>query len=506
MNLDSLEVSGNLDHIGVLVAASPVIVIAIGALLMLFFDLFVDLKYFRSLFSFVILSVAAGLVIYMGREFGFFDATAAALPSVTAEQRKPIDALGILVSGVILAIGIMSSIVGSVSVAKSKVERPLEYEFLMLMAVAGAIGLVASRDFLTLFLNLELLSLSSYCLTGAVLRRNGPAEAALKYLVIGACGSALILYGIALLYGATGKLEIIEIGRSLNSLPSALATSGLLLLLLGMILKLGLFPLHFWVPDVYSGGTRAAVPFLSTVGKVALVGVVARLSVEVFGEQIGSFNGLIWTVAVLSMLFGNLTALRQRDVRRMLAYSSIAQTGYIFAGVASGQFGAAGLSAALYYSFVYAALAWVAFSILSILPEKPENSDIALRGLGSKAPAAAWGLGLAMLGLAGLPPGIVGIFGKVVLVNSALSAGYVGLVAFIAVNSAISCVYYLRPLKEMFFLESDSDKSGQACEASCGVALMSSVLFAVSVVICLGGAMFTSLFWWTSLSIRQMLP
>lgn len=340
-----------------------------------------------------------------------------------------------------------------------------EFFSFFLLSIAGTMLIATTSDLIWLFLALELASLPTYVMVAVSRGTRRAQEAAVKYFFLGALSAATFLYGFSLLYGATGTLELQEMARRLTqaeyvdaSGESTLAMLGAVLAILGIGFKLAAVPMHFYAADVYEGASSATTAFLGFMPKIA--GVLALMVLlPVFGEVGRSMlvdgqtvalpwlpapiAAVLWMVAVLTMTLGNVGALLQRNVKRMLAYSSIAQSGYLIIGLISGP--ADGFNAVLFYLLGYGVTNTAMFAVLASLERNGEDVETLddLAGLRLRHPVLAWMLAASAISLIGMPP-LVGFFGKLALFSSAFEAGQSTLVIVAAVNSAISAFYYLQ--------------------------------------------------------------
>ncbi len=331
-----------------------------------------------------------------------------------------------------------------------------EFPALLLFAASGMSLFVSTTDLLMLFLALELLSLPIYVLAGYQRGLPRSNESALKYFVLGAFSSALFLYGIALVYGATGRVDIAH----LTPLPVTghLLPAGLLLLLSGFLFKIAAAPFHMWAPDVYEGAPTPVTGFMATAVKVAGFGALLRFVWGVCSIGSGpSLAGALSIVAILTMTIGNLGALTQPNIKRMLAFSSVAHAGYILVGVAAvaASGGRGDAAPILYYLLVYTVTSLAAFGVVIALGEDPQHPGRertrvdAYAGAARRHPALALVLALAMLSLAGVPP-TAGFFGKYFLFREAVAQGLTGLAVWGVLNSALSLAYYLGLIVVMY--------------------------------------------------------
>lgn len=338
------------------------------------------------------------------------------------------------------------------------IEQRGEFFALLLMATGGAVLFANAVELITMFVGLEILSMALYCLCGASVLRRESAESALKYFLLGSFSSAFLLYGIAMLYGLTGSTFISEIlPRIQQANPSVMALS-LGLILIGFAFKIAVVPFHFWAPDVYQGAPTPITGYMACFVKASAVAASIRVIWGVFPDLLEMWTAVVWSMSFLTIIGGNLIALRQRDVKRMLAYSSIAHAGYVMAAflVPNGDFG--GGAAILYYLVTYSAMTLGAFAVLVALRPSVKSYDLgSFYGLASKQPYLAAFMALFMLSLTGLPPGMAGLLGKIYVFSAVTKAGFIGLAIVGMLGSAVSCYYYLRVLVAMYFMEASSE-------------------------------------------------
>jgi len=321
-----------------------------------------------------------------------------------------------------------------------------EFHALLMLAAVGAMVMAASVNLLPLFLGLELLSIPLYVLNAYLTRVEISVEAGLKYFIVGAFAAAIVAYGMALLYGAAGTANLAELARAAAApgTPRPLLLLGFAMVLGGFAFKLALFPFHGWAPDVYQGGPTPVTAFLSVVPKGAALVVVLRLVEAVApGRLSGRWLLAGAILAVASQTLGNVVALVQRDVKRMLAYSGIAHMGYAMVGVVA--FGRDGAAAVLVYLAAYTFMNLGAFAAVALLSEREDEPHLIsdLAGQGWRRPVVALALTVCMFSLAGVPP-FVGFVGKFLLFRSAVNAGLVWLAVLGVLNSLLSAYYYLR--------------------------------------------------------------
>ncbi|MBX7145216.1 MAG: NADH-quinone oxidoreductase subunit N [Oligoflexia bacterium] len=464
--------------------SSPVLLIGGGSLLMLLVDVFMGKREWpRAFLAMAILLVA---LISLGVFYPPFQAGVMAFNGFVYA-----DVFSWLITLLVLFGTMLTVLIGMNVLEQEGIESPGEYYSLLFMATAGAIVFATAAELVTLFIGLETMSMALYCLCGAALRSRRSSESALKYFLLGSFSSAIMLYGIALLYGITGTTLIEPIAEALSRTDTVLAHCSLALILIGFVFKIGAVPFHFWAPDVYEGAPTPVTAFMACVIKTSAVGAALRVLWVGFGGQVLFWSGTIWYVAVLTMILANLVALRQRSLKRMLAYSSIAHAGYMMMGFLSRGTQYDGGAAILYYLVVYTILTVGAFSVVLAVTAKhsanPHSDDISrFYGLAERNPFLALSMAVFMLGLAGIPPGMAGLLGKFYLFSAAVKANYVGLAIVGVLCSAVSAYYYLRVIVAMYFRESDGAEKFELLEPS--VAL-GSVL-----TLCVIGAVFLGIF------------
>jgi len=336
-----------------------------------------------------------------------------------------------------------------------------EYHVLVLFAAVGMMLLAGGEDLFVIFLGLELMSVSVYVLSGIDRRSKVGGEAALKYFLLGAFASAFFLYGIALIYGAAGSTRLPMIAAQI--LPLGLAhhpmlLAGLALLLIGFGFKVAAVPFHMWTPDVYDGAPTPVTAFMSTAVKAAAFAALLRVLLEGFGSLHVIWEQVVWWLAAITMVVGNLVALAQRSVKRMLAYSSIAHAGYLLTAVVAGS--TAGAAAFLFYLLFYTLMTVGAFAILALKGRGGERDVLIddLSGLAETHPWVALGMTVCMLSLLGFP-GTAGFIGKWYILVSATGGGYTVLAAILVLTSVVSAGYYLPVVMAMYMKPSSHEQS-----------------------------------------------
>ena len=331
------------------------------------------------------------------------------------------------------------------------VEKCLKYrgEFyaLLLSALLGMCVLSSANDFLTAFVGLELMTISFYIMVGMRMDSAASSEAAVKYLVVGAGSTAVLLYGISLVYGAGGSLLFSDVCQSIHLFYAA-GLVGAVLVLIGFFFKLSVIPFHMWAPDVYQGAPTPVTALLAMASKAAGIAVFMRVLYTAFIFLVQSWLPLLAFFAALCMIGGNLMAIRQTDVKRMLAYSSVAQAGYMMAGMAAVDY--VGMKAVMFYAMLYVFANVGAFAVLTAVDaERGGTTHRHLTGLSQSAPLLAAVMTVSLLSMAGIPP-TAGFAGKIYIFTAAVDQGYLWLAFIGFVMSMISVYYYLLVVKAMY--------------------------------------------------------
>lgn len=349
-----------------------------------------------------------------------------------------------------------------------------EFYTLTLFALLGMNIMVSACHFLTLYVGLELLSLALYALIALQRDSGRAAEAALKYFVLGALASGLLLYGISLIYGATGTLQLQQVlAASQNSANPWLLKLGVVFIVAGIVFKLGGVPFHMWVPDVYQGAPTAVTALVGTAPKIAATVFAFRILVYGLLTQWESWRELLLILGIASLLVGNLAAIMQANIKRMLGFSTVAHMGFILLALLAGQ---TGCTAAIYYAITYALMASVAFAILMLLSgrdvECQNISDLA--GLNQKNAWYAFLMLLAMFSMAGIPP-LMGFYAKLAVIKALLASGYLWVSVYAVVMSLIGAFYYLRVVKTMYF-----DTHNSVAESTFNMTFLGKVVLSVN--------------------------
>lgn len=355
-----------------------------------------------------------------------------------------------------------------------------EYYMLVLFAVLGMMVMISASSLVTLYIGLELMSLSLYGLVAIDRDSSKGTEAAMKYFVLGALASGLLLYGMSMLYGATGTLDISGIAQALyqGNIPKSIAIFGLVFTVAGIAFKLGVVPFHMWIPDVYQGAPTAITLFIGSVPKFAAFAMTMRLLVYGMFALAGEWQQMLLIMAVLSIALGNLAAIAQTNIKRMLAYSAISHMGFMLLGLTSAVVGGQvepftavnAYSSALYYVFAYVLMSAAAFAMVMLLSRPGYEADTldAFKGLNVRSPWFAGVMLMVMFSMAGVPF-FIGFFAKFAVLLALVKAGYTSIAVVAVMFSLIGAFYYLRVVKLMYF---DSPEDTSPIQAGFDMRLM----------------------------------
>jgi NADH-quinone oxidoreductase subunit N len=427
---------------------APIGFVAIGAMAVLLGEVFLSrAKSFLGrrvtapfIGSFLALGAGAALLLSLAVAGQWF-VTGDTQTFNPARPLVQLDAFSALITGLLASGALLSCALSYHYLDQLKINHG-EYYALVLLSTAGMMLLVAAVDFLTVFIGLELMSIPIYVLAGFDRRKLRSNESAMKYFLIGAFASALLLYGVALLYGATGSTSFSAVRAGLDG-ESVMATIGVGLVLVGFAFKVSSVPFHQWTPDVYEGAPSAVAAFMSVTVKAAAVAALMRVLGLAFGPLDAAMTNVLWVMAALTMVVGNVMALIQDNVKRLLGYSSIAHAGYLLVGLVAG--GPAGYAAVVFYLIGYTFMNLGAFAVVVALAQRGADCERleSFAGLASRRPWLAALMTLFLLALAGIPP-TVGFFAKFTIFMAAVNAGEVPLAVIGVLMSVVSVYYYLR--------------------------------------------------------------
>ncbi len=430
----------------------PLILLVAWACVLLLVDLFIpkQRKWLTALLA------ALGLALTLG-----FTLSQLGLENTGFKSMVVVDGFSVFVNALLLLSGLLGVALAYGYVKRMGLERG-EYYTLMLFSISGMMLMAQAADLITVFLALELLSLPLYVLSAFARPKADSEEAGLKYFLLGAFSSGFVLYGIALVYGATGATSLTGIVAAASAgTSSLLLTIGAALILVGLGFKVAAVPFHMWTPDVYQGAPTAVTAFMAAGAKIAGFAALLRVFATAFPSLAVDMAPVLWAISALTMIIGNLIAISQSDIKRMLAYSSIAHAGYIlmaFVPYGNPEVAPVSIAAGLFYLVAYVLTSFGAWGVVIALEQK-EGRGLAISnyaGLGKKYPALAAAMTVFMLSLIGFPP-TLGLVGKFYLFRAVLSGGYVGLAIIGVVTSLISAYYYLRVVVTMYMHEGEPE-------------------------------------------------
>ena len=452
-----------------LLVALPELKLAAMALILLLLGVAMKKEHYRLIagLSVFTLLVVAGLIVYCGGE----TATAFSGMFVSDHFSSYMKLLVVLGSAV-------SLLMATQYLEREKINR-IEYPILVLFATLGMMLMISANNLISLYVGLELQSLPLYVL--AAIQRDSvrSTEAGLKYFVLGALSSGLLLYGASLIYGFSGATDFPLIAEALHGhqTVSLGVVTGMVLLLAGLAFKISAVPFHMWAPDVYEGAPTPVTAFFAIAPKVAAIALLTRVLMGPFGDMVEQWRQVVVVISIASMALGGVAAVVQTNIKRLLAYSSIGHMGYALVGLAAAS--TAGVQAVVIYMTIYAVMSAGAFCIVLMMKQKGkmvENiSD--LSGLAKEQPLLALAMSILMFSMAGIPP-LAGFFGKLFIFQSAVAAGLYTLAVVGVLTSVVAAYYYIRIIKVMYFEESKENGLDRA--EDCGLNL---ILLAVSVVV-----------------------
>ncbi len=405
-----------------------------------------------------------------------------------------VDGFGVFVTVAICVFVAIAALMADDYLRREKMAHP-EFFVLMLLSAAGGVVMAVANDLIVLFLGLEILSIALYVLAGSHPKREESKESALKYFVLGAFSSAVLLYGMALVYGATGSTNLSEIragGGPVLISSDPILIAGLVLLIVGLGFKVAAVPFHMWTPDVYQGSPTPATAFMAAVAKAAGFAGLFRILVSALGSESTDWRPIIWVIAVITMLVGSILAVVQTDVKRMMAYSSISHAGFILIGLdsAAGRVQEKGVSSALFYLFTYGLIVIGSFTVISIVAGSgdADHSIDRFSGLGQRRPALAIVFTLFLLAQAGIP-GTSGFIAKFGVISAAVDTKSYAIAIIAMLCAVIAASFYLRIVMRMFTGEVAVDGSSAAEVATSGSALHISAGAWLAIAICAGATL-----------------
>lgn len=449
----------------------PEIALAIFSLILLATDLFFDRKHGKFLYHLGILSACVTLGV-LGISFS----------SPTIYQASgtlwTVDPLALFFKALILGTTILVLAMTTEYKPVTEHRHIGSFTALVLLSAVGMMLLVSATNLLLIFLSLELISISSFILVGYEYNGQKSSEGAIKYFLIGAFSSAIMVYGISLFYGAAGTTQLSHMPLMLNAGSATMFIASTLLILVGFGFKVSMAPFHFWVPDAYEGAPTPVTTFLSVAPKISAMAVMLRVFTYFIPHANLQLTSIFAVLAVLTMTIGNLTAIFQTNIKRLLAYSSIAQAGYMLIGLVT--MDTLGREGILLYSLVYLFMNVGAFSVAIIMGNKEGYELEAYDGLARRNFGLALAMTLFLLSLAGIPP-MAGFIGKFYLFAAAVNKEFYGLAIFAVLNSVVSVYYYMRIVYHMFFVDARTEQPVEA-----GYFLSSGVILATVAILVIG--------------------
>ena len=455
----------------------PILILTVAGMAVLCWDLWMkdEDKWYLPVTSIISAAFAAGIsLIFWGRNESAFAGTLA------------LDSYALFFNFILcFAVGMTCAM--SMHYVEENDIPAGEYYALILFATVGMMLMAAGTDLIVIFLGLETMSMAIYVLAGILRHQTRSNEAALKYFLLGAFASGFLLYGIALIYGATGSVQLDKIAAFISTHVhdgsfSPLLLMGMALLIVGFGFKVAAVPFHAWTPDVYEGAPTTITAFMAVGVKAAAFASFARVFLVSLGAVQEQWQWILWLLAVLTMIVGNVTALMQNNIKRMLAYSSIAHAGYLLVAMVAG--GETGGAALMYYLVAYGLMNMGAFAVIVAVSRKGEPNEEFddYAGLGFRHPGLALAMTIFMLSLTGIPP-LVGFTGKFYVFSAAVKSGFIWLAVIGVLNSVVSAYYYLRVVVTMYMYEGEKQieplSSRPALASAIVVAAVATILIGV---------------------------
>lgn len=429
----------------------PEVFLALSAMALLLFGVLKDESKQDSRFESWCAIAALGLSLFIGAGFN--------TDVIAFNGQFVVDPFASFMK-ILIALSAIVALIYNLHYTQSERLKKFEYSVLVLFAVTGMNIMVSANDLMALYLGLELQSLSLYVMAALERSKLKPSEAGLKYFILGAVTSGILLFGCSLVYGFAGSTQFTDISSAVQLAVSkgpehsiGLLT-GAILILIALFFKVSAVPFHMWTPDVYEGVPKPVVAFFATAPKMAALGLLIRFVFEPFSAMVSDFNQIFVVVAAVTMVLGSFTAIRQTNIKRLMAYSSIGHFGFILVGFAAGTQEA--VSAILLYAVIYLFMNLGVFGCIMLMTRSEEHvEDIRdLAGMGKSHPLLACVITILMLSMAGIPP-LAGFFGKFFIFSAAISAGLYTLAIIGVLASVVGAFYYIRIIKIMYFDESD---------------------------------------------------
>lgn len=431
---------------------SPVVTIAVTGMLLMFLELFVP-KFIKKWAAWIAL---IGLALALVQTVTMWTRPGATFTRVGGSPMLVADTYATFLNVIFLLTGILTVLISIDFLKRTGLDRP-EYYMLMLFSVTGMMLMGMANDLILVFLALELLSIPLYIMAGLAWPRPESEESSMKYFLLGAFSSSVFVFGIALIYGATGTTSLPEIMAAIGN-PSGILLAGLAFLLVGFGFKIAAVPFQMWTPDVYEGAPTTVTAFMSVGAKVGGFAALLRILMTAMPDLGDAWVPAIAVMATLTLIIGNIVAISQQNIKRMLGYSSIAHAGYILIAVAASGDNPDGISAALFYMFAYLFTNLGAFAIV-IAREHNQGEGVHLddyKGLAKKNPWIALAMAFFMLSLTGIPP-TGGFAGKFFVFKTALESGLIWLAIIGVLTSVVSAFYYLRIVYLMYMFDGDAE-------------------------------------------------
>jgi len=434
-----------------LIKILPLCIVIVWACVILLVDLFIPKE--RKAWTAIL--TAVGLLVAMG-----FSIAQTGVDTEAFGGMLVVDGFSQFLTILVLSTGLVAVMLSYDYLTRFGIQRG-EYYVLLMFSISGIMLMAMAADLIVIFLALELLSIPLYVLAGFARPRTDSEEAAIKYFLLGAFASGFVVYGVAIVFGATGYTGLTDILQSIQggSADMSLLAIGAALILVGLGFKVAAVPFHMWTPDVYQGAPSSVTAFMAVGAKIGGFAALMRIFVTSFGVLAVDFTAVLWGLAALTMILGNVVAIAQKNIKRMLAYSSIAQAGYILmALVPYGQKDVIvdAIAAALLYLIAYAFMSFAAWAVVITL-EKAEGEGLQLSdyaGLGRKYPVLAAIMTVSMLSFTGIPP-TLGFIGKFYLFRSVVDGGFVWLAIIGVLTSLVSAYYYLRVVIYMYMQDGE---------------------------------------------------